>query len=179
MILEVKFWPHPSLRDKAQLVKKENLKAASDLVDALFETMYAWRGMGLAATQTQVPLSVLVIDTEQVNGTGTLKRAFINPVIIGQSENTVTTEEGCLSFPGVFAKVERPNSITIESMTLTGEQETVILNGVDAVCIQHEIDHLNGIVFFDHLKPAKRRMVEAKVRKNVKKLKKKINRKRK
>lgn len=173
MILEVKFWPDPCLKQEARPIKKQELESCEKLIEDLFETMYAWRGMGLAATQVAVPIRLLVIDTEQVGGT--LKRAFINPVIKEKTEKTLVTEEGCLSFPGVFAKVTRYEGVVIEAMTLTGETEDVILNGIDAVCLQHELDHLNGIVFFDHLKPAKRRMLEAKIRKNVKK----INRKRK
>lgn len=173
MILEVKFWPDPCLKKEAKPVRKQELGSCEKLIEDLFETMYAWRGMGLAATQVDVATRVLVIDTEQVGGT--LKRAFINPVIKEKTEKTLITEEGCLSFPGVFAKVTRYEGVVIEAMTLTGETEDVILNGIDAVCLQHELDHLNGIVFFDHLKPAKRRMLEEKIRKNVKK----INRKRK
>ena len=173
MILEVKFWPSQCLKEVAVDVTDETLPSCEKLIDALFETMRAWRGMGLAATQCAVPLRVIVIDTEQIGGT--LNRAFINPVIKEKTDKTLMTEEGCLSFPGVFAKVIRHDGVVVETMTLTGETEDVILNGVDAVCLQHELDHLNGIVFFDHLKPAKRRMLEEKIRKNVKK----INRKRK
>jgi len=173
MILEVKFWPNSCLKAEAKVVKETDLEAAKSLVDDLFETMRAWRGMGLAATQVAVPIRILVIDTEQVGGS--LNRAFINPVIKEKTEKTILTEEGCLSFPGVFAKVTRYEGVVVETMTLTGETEDVILSGVDAVCLQHELDHLNGIVFFDHLRPAKRRMLEEKIRKNVKK----INRKRK
>lgn len=168
MILEVKFWPNQCLKEKAKMVTEKDLPAAEKLVDDLFETMYAWRGLGLAATQVAVPIQVLVIDTEQAGGG--LKRAFINPVIKEKTEKTMMTEEGCLSFPGVFARVTRPEGIIVETMTLTGETEDVILNGVDAVCLQHEIDHLNGVVFFDHLKPVKRRLVEEKLRKNIKRI---------
>ena len=173
MILEVKFWPDPCLKEAAKPVKKAELETIEGLIETLFETMRAWGGMGLAATQCAVPVRVIVIDTEQVGGT--LNRAFINPVIKERTEKTLLTEEGCLSFPGVFARVTRHEGVVVETMTLTGETEDVILNGVDAVCLQHELDHLNGIVFFDHLKPVKRRMLEEKIRKNVKK----INRKRK
>lgn len=171
MILQVKFWPDPCLKETAKPVKKAELETVNSLVDDLFETMRAWRGMGLAATQVAVPKRVLVIDTEQVGGS--LNRAFINPVIKEKTEKTLITEEGCLSFPGIFAKVIRHEGVVVETMTLTGETEDVILNGVDAVCLQHELDHLNGIVFFDHLKPLKRRMVEEKLRKNLKKIKRK------
>ena len=173
MILEVKFWPHYCLKEVAVEVNDESLPSCEKLIDSLFETMRAWRGMGLAATQCAIPLRVLVIDTEQVGGT--LNRAFINPVIKEKTEKTLMTEEGCLSFPGIFARVVRHEGVIVDSISLTGEPENVILNGVDAVCLQHELDHLDGIVFFDHLRPVKRRMMEEKIRKNVKK----INRKRK
>lgn len=173
MILEVKFWPDVALKETAREVKDVELEAIEGLIETLFETMRAWRGMGLAATQVAVPVRVLVIDTAQVGGT--LNRAFINPVITEKTEKTLVTEEGCLSFPGVFARVTRHEGVIVDSMTLTGEKETVILNGVDAVCLQHELDHLDGIVFFDHLKPLKRRMMEERMKKNIKR----INRKRK
>ena len=168
MILEVKFWPDPCLKEEAKPVRKQELEACEKLIEDLFETMYGWRGMGLAATQVAVPTRVLVIDTKQAGGS--LKRAFINPVIKEKTEKTILTEEGCLSFPGVFARVKRHDGVIVEAMTLTGETEDVILNGIDSVCLQHELDHLNGIVFFDHLKPVKRRLVEEKLRKNIKRI---------
>ena len=139
-----------------------------NIIANLFETMAARGGMGLAAVQCGLNMRLLVIDTVQVGGK--TKQAFINPVIKEKTEKTILTEEGCLSFPGIFADVTRWDGVVVESQTLTGETEEVILNGIDAVCFQHELDHLNGIVFYDHLKPAKRQILETKVRKHVKKI---------
>ncbi len=168
MIFEIKYWPHPCLKKVAEEVTDLGLEKCNDLIANLFETMHTGRGMGLAATQCNIPLRVMVIDTMQIGGK--VKHAFINPVIIERTEETIVSEEGCLSFPGIFVNVERSKGVTVEHSTLTGEREQAILNDVDAICFQHELEHLDGIVFYDHLKSAKRQMMESKVRKNVKKI---------
>jgi len=168
MILEIKYWPDTCLRQVAEEVDPKDPEVGK-LIGDLFETMYHDNGMGLAATQCAIPKRVLVLDGTLAGGKE--RRAFVNPVIVEKTEKTITTEEGCLSFPGVFAKVERHDGVIVECDDgLTGEKETVILTGVDAVILQHELDHLNGIVFYDHLGPAKKRMLDEKVRKNVKKI---------
>lgn len=167
-ILDIKYWPHPCLKKIAPEVDDADIEACEQIIEDLFETMYAGHGLGLAATQCDIPLRILVMDSTQLGGQ--IKQGFINPVITETTDKTILTEEGCLSFPGTFAVVSRYDGVVVENTTLTGEAEEVILNGVDAVCFQHELDHLNGIVFFDHLKPAKRQMMETRVRKNVKKL---------
>jgi len=167
MKLEIKYWPNQCLREIAEEVDPTDPEV-EELVTNLFETMYASNGMGLAATQCAIAKRVLVIDGTLAGGK--VKRAFINPVVQEKTEKTIKTEEGCLSFPGIFAYVTRNDGVIVETDTLTGEKETVILTGVDAVCFQHELDHLNGIVFYDYLGPAKKRLVDEKVRKIVKKL---------
>jgi len=168
MIYEIKYWPHPCLKKVAEEVTDLGLETCNDLIANLFETMYTGHGMGLAATQCNIPLRIIVLDTIQIGGK--LKQAFINPVITKQTDKTIISEEGCLSFPGIFVKIERCFSVTVEHTTLTGETEQAILSGADAICFQHERDHFAGIVFYDHLKAAKRQMMETKVRKNVKKI---------
>lgn len=168
MIYEIKYWPHPCLRKVAEEVTDLGLETCNDLIANLFETMRTGRGMGLAAPQCNIPLRIMVLDTMQIGGK--LKQAFINPVIKERTDKRILSEEGCLSFPGIFVKIERCDGVVVEHMTLTGETEQAILNGVDSICFQHELDHLNGIVFYDHLKAAKRQMMESKVRKNVKKI---------
>lgn len=168
MIYEIKYWPNPCLRKVAEDVTNFNLSECNDLIANLFETMYTGHGMGLAATQCDINLRVLVIDTMQIGGK--LKQAFINPVIKERTDKTIISEEGCLSFPGIFVKIKRSDGVVVEHTTLTGDTEQAILNGVDAICFQHELEHLDGIVFYDHLKAAKRQMMESKVRKNVKKI---------
>ena len=173
MKLEIKYWPDKCLRKVAEEVDPTDPELGQ-LIGSLFETMYESKGMGLAATQCDVQKRVLVIDGTLAGGKE--RRAFVNPVITERTEKKIITEEGCLSFPGAFGKVERCDGVIVEcDDSLTGEKESVILTGVDAVCFQHELDHLNGIVFYDYLGPAKKRMVDEKVRKNAKK----INRKRK
>lgn len=167
-ILDIKYWPDPCLKKIAPEVADDDIEACKQIIEDLFETMYAGHGLGLAATQCDIPLRILVMDSTQLGGQ--IKQGFINPVIKETTDKTILTEEGCLSFPGVFAVVLRHDGVVVENTTLTGETKEVILNGVDAVCFQHELDHLNGIVFFDHLKPAKRQMMETRVRKNIKKL---------
>ena len=168
MIYEIKYWQNQCLGIVAKEVSEFDLKDCGELITNLFETMQTGRGTGLAATQCDIDMRVLVIDTMQIGGK--IKEAFINPVITERTEKTIISEEGCLSFPGIFVKIERCDGVVVEHTTLTGETKEVIMNGVDAICFQHELDHLNGIVFYDHLKSAKRQMVEAKVRKNVKKI---------
>jgi len=167
MIYDIKYWPDQFLRTVAKEVEPTD-DALPMIIANMFETMSARGGMGLAAVQCGMDRRVIVIDTVQIGGK--TKQAFINPRIKETTEKIIITEEGCLSFPGVFANVERYDGVIVESQTLTGETEEVILNGMDAVCFQHELDHLNGIVFFNYLKPAKRQMLEQKVRKNIKKM---------
>lgn len=167
MIYDIKYWPDSFLRKVAKEVDTTNEELPEIIVN-MFETMKARGGMGLAATQCGLDMRLIVIDTVQVGGK--IKQAFINPRIKEHTEKTIISEEGCLSFPGIFVNITRLDGVVVESDTLTDATEEVILNGMDSICFQHEWDHLNGIVFFDHLKSAKRQMVEAKVRKNIKKL---------
>jgi peptide deformylase len=167
MKLEIKYWPDACLRKVAKEVETDDPELGL-LVAALFDKMYESKGMGLAATQCNVQKRVLVMDGTLAGGKE--RRAFINPVIKEKTEKTIITEEGCLSFPGVYAKVKRADGVIVECDTEDGEKEDVMLTGVDAVILQHELDHLNGIVFYDHLGPAKKRMLDEKVRKVVKKI---------
>ena len=169
MIYDIKYWPDSFLRKVAKDVDADQVDDVSEIIANMFETMKARGGMGLAAVQCGIDQRIIVVDTVQIGGK--TRQAFINPVIKEKTEKKIKSEEGCLSFPGVFAVVERLDGVVVASQTLTGDVEEVILSGMDAICFQHELDHLNGVVFFDHLKPAKRQIVEQKVRKNVKKLK--------
>lgn len=167
MKLEIKYWPDPCLRKLAEEVDATDPEVAK-LIGDLFETMYDSNGMGLAATQCDIQKRVLVLDGTLAGGKE--RRAFVNPVIVERTLKQITTEEGCLSFPGVYAKVDRNDGVIVECDNEKGEREQVILNGVDAVILQHELDHLNGVVFYDYLGPAKKRMLDEKVRKNVKRI---------
>lgn len=169
-ILDIKYWPDRFLRQVAEEIAEDQVQEmwVGQLIGGMFETMYDGRGLGLAATQVGVASRVIVIDTTPLMGS--LKQSFVNPVITERTHKVVVSEEGCLSFPGVFAKVIRHEGVVVEHTGLTGETEEVILKGVDSVCFQHELDHLDGVVFFDYLKPAKKQMLDSKVRKNIKKI---------
>jgi peptide deformylase len=125
------------------------------LTDDLLETMYAADGIGLAAIQVCVPKRVLVMDIAQTKG----KRepmVFINPKIVWASDETVTMEEGCLSVPEIWDDVERPAKIRAEYQDREGKWQALEADGLLATCLQHEMDHLEGILFLDHLSKLKR-----------------------
>jgi peptide deformylase len=127
----------------------------------MLETMYEARGIGLAATQVNEGIRVVVMDLSEERDE---PRFFINPEIV-ESSGSQTCEEGCLSVPGVYAEVERSEKVRVRALGLDGEPFELEADGLLAVCIQHEIDHLDGKVFVDYLSPLKRRMVEKRLRK--------------
>ena len=125
------------------------------LVDDMLETMYDAPGIGLAATQVNVAKQLIVIDVSEDNDSPLI---IINPEII-KADGHQTYEEGCLSFPGVYAKVERANEITLAYKDLEGNAQELEADGLLAICIQHEMDHLQGKVFVDYLSPLKRNRI--------------------
>ena len=139
------------------------------LVDDLTESMYAAEGIGLAAVQIGVAKRVIVIDLDQKEGKKN-PRAFINPKILWASEETAVFEEGCLSVPEIWDDVERPARIKAEYLDRDGNKQLLEADGLLATCLQHEMDHLNGILFIDHLSRLKRSMAIKKLTK-AKKLK--------
>jgi peptide deformylase len=163
-ILPILHWPNEKLREVALPVTDP--AAEQDFIEDLFTTMYDDHGIGLASTQVGVAKRIFVMDTRLAGGS--YKKPLINPTI-KEKRGTTTHMEGCLSFPGIYFEVERAAEVTIETLTLTGTTEELILTGIDAICAQHELDHLNGVVFFDYLKQAKRVMMEDKLRKTLKK----------
>lgn len=134
-----------------------------NFLDDMVETMYAENGIGLAAVQVGVHKRVLVIDLQEDEEQNPLY--IINPEIIESSEELSTYEEGCLSFPGQKAKVVRPAQVTVQYLDRNGEKQVIEAEGLMATCIQHEIDHLNGIVFPDHISKLRRDMIMRKVKK--------------
>ncbi len=158
--LSILEFPDPRLRRVAKPVEQVTERERQLAADML-ETMYAARGIGLAATQVNEGLRVVVMDLSEARNE---PRFFINPEIIDRS-GTQTCEEGCLSVPGVYAEVERAEQVRIRALGLDGEAFELDADGLLAVCIQHEIDHLDGKVFVDYLSPLKRRMVEKRLRK--------------
>lgn len=140
------------------------------LIADMFETMYNAPGIGLAAAQVDVPIRLLVMDLhdgpEDEDGKGTRNpRVFINPEILDPSEDTSVYNEGCLSVPEQFADVERPAAVRVRWMDAEGAAHDAVLDGLLATCLQHEMDHLEGVLFIDHLSRLKRSMVLKKLEK--------------
>ena len=139
------------------------------LVDDMADSMYAADGIGLAAVQIGVPKRVIVIDIDQKDGSKN-PRAFINPKLTWASEEMAVFEEGCLSVPEIWDDVERPARIKAEYLDRDGKKQILEADGMLATCLQHEMDHLNGVLFIDHLSRLKRSMAIKKLTK-AKKLK--------
>jgi len=158
--LEILEFPDPRLRRVARPVESVT-DYERQLAADMLETMYEARGIGLAATQVNKGVRVVVMDLSEGRDE---PRFFINPEIVDRS-GSQTCEEGCLSVPGIYAEVERAEKVTIRALDLDGEAFELEADGLLAVCIQHEIDHLDGKVFVDYLSPLKRRMVEKRLRK--------------
>ena len=167
-ILPIIETPDPRLRVKSAPVEEVD-DSLRQLIDDMFETMYAAPGIGLAAIQVGVPKRVLVIDLqepEEEGGPAVRKPlVFINPEIVAESEEHSVYNEGCLSVPDQYAEVERPAEITARWLDRDGKQHEERLDGLLATCLQHEMDHLEGVLFIDHLSRLKREMVLKKLAK--------------
>ena len=161
-LLPILRFPDPRLKKVAQPVARIDAGIRKLVVD-MAETMYEAPGIGLAATQVDVHQRVVVIDvSEEKNNL----LVFINPTL-SRCEGEQIGEEGCLSVPGIYDKVERAERVTINYMDLDGKQRRLDADGLLAVCIQHEIDHLNGIVFVDHLSQLKQGRIKSKLAKQA------------
>lgn len=134
------------------------------LADDMLETMYAANGVGLAAVQIGEPVRMVVIDVDQKDDFKN-PRVLINPVITTHNDEIALHQEGCLSVPDIWEDVERPTKVTCEYLDRDGKKQTVDADGLLATCIQHEIDHLNGTLFIDHLSRLKRSMALKKLKK--------------
>ena len=159
--LEILEFPDPRLRTVAKPVETVD-DALRKLIDDMIETMYEASGIGLAASQVNVHKRVLVID---VSETRDQPQVFINPEITPLTEELAPYEEGCLSVPTVFDEVERPDRIRVQYMDYDGNPVDEIAEGMYAVCIQHEMDHLEGVLFIDYLSRLKRNRAVQKVKK--------------
>ena len=163
--------PDPRLRQISSPVEKvdDELRA---LIKDMFETMYAAPGIGLAAIQVGVPKRVLVIDLQEPEEEGGEPirdpRVFINPEILTSSDQDVPYTEGCLSVPDQYAEVERPDRVRARWLDEKGKSHEEEIEGLLAVCLQHEMDHLEGVLFIDHLSRLKREMVLKKLAKQRK-----------
>jgi len=162
-LLPILRYPDLRLKKVATRVQKvdDNIKR---LVRDMAETMYEAPGIGLAATQVDVHKRVIVID---ISETRDELLALINPEIV-ESEGKKVCEEGCLSVPGIYDKVERAESVVVRYQDLEGEEKTIEADGLLAVCLQHEIDHLEGKVFVEHLSLLKQTRIKAKLAKQAK-----------
>ena len=157
--------PDPFLRQTSYEVEKVDGEIRK-LIDDMLETMYAAPGIGLAAIQIGVPKRVIVIDLSKEEKKKPLY--FVNPKIIISSEDNFTYEEGCLSVPGQFAEVERPNKCHVSYLDYDGQKKELKAEGLLATCIQHEIDHLEGILFIDYLSKLKKNYIVKKLSKQKK-----------
>ena len=160
-LLPILNFPDPRLRTKAKPVEVVDDQIRTLAVDML-ETMYAAPGIGLAASQVDRHIQLIVMDLSEEKNQ---PMVFINPRITPLTEDTQPYEEGCLSVPQIFDKVERPVRVKIEALDLDGKTFTLEADGLLAVCIQHEMDHLDGKLFVDYLSPLKRQRIREKIAK--------------
>jgi len=159
--LEILEFPDPRLRTVAKPVAEVNDEIRT-LIDDMFETMYAAPGVGLAATQVNVHQQIIVIDVSENQDD---PRVFINPEIHVDDGELYSYDEGCLSVPGFYESVERPAHVTVKALDRDGEPFEIKPDGLLAVCIQHEMDHLNGKLFVDYISPVKRNRIRKKLEK--------------
>ena len=162
-ILEILHYPDPRLRNEAKPVTEVNAEI-QQLVKDMFETMYDAPGIGLASIQVNFPKRVIVVDVTENHGQ---PLCFINPEII-ETEGEETMDEGCLSVPGFFETVQRAEKIRVKALNENGEVFEMDAEGLLAVCIQHEIDHLDGKLFVDYISPLKRNRIRKKLEKDAK-----------
>ena len=166
MLRKIIIEPDPILRKKCEPLEKVDTDTKK-LMDDMLETMYTAPGIGLAAVQIGILKRLVVIDIsrdeEKKNPI-----FLINPEIINQSKQTSVYEEGCLSIPGQFAEIERPAECTLKYINYNGEKKELKADGLLATCIQHEVDHLNGILFIDYLSKLKKDMIIKKLVKQKK-----------
>lgn len=160
--LEILEFPDPRLRIQAKPVEKVDDRIRK-LVADMFETMYEARGIGLAATQVNVHEQVVVIDLSEDRSQ---PMVFINPEITVLDQDMADWEEGCLSVPGYSETVERPKNVRVKALNEQGEEFVIEPEDLLAVCIQHEVDHLNGKLFVDYLSALKRNRIRSKLEKS-------------
>jgi peptide deformylase len=163
---EILILPDKRLRQVSAPVKKID-DGVRTLVEEMFETMYDAPGIGLAAIQIGAPKRVVTMDLAKKDEPKA-PQVFINPEILWASEDKATYEEGCLSIPEYYGDVERPAQVKVKYLDLEGEPREIEANGLLATCLQHEIDHLNGVLFIDHMSKLKRDRVLKKFTKAAK-----------
>ena len=152
-------YPDPRLYTVAKPVAKVDARVQA-LVSDMLDTMYAFNGVGLAATQVDVHERIIVMDTSEERNR---PMVLINPEVLQRSAECKEWEEGCLSVPGIYDKVTRPDTVRIRALDAQGEAFEIEADGLTAVCIQHEMDHLLGKMFVDYLSPLKRSRIKTKM----------------
>jgi peptide deformylase len=161
-ILDVLRFPDERLRTVAKKINRVD-KSITAIINDMFDTMHDENGIGLAATQINVHKRLVVMDVSENQDT---PMVFINPEITHKEGKTIS-EEGCLSVPNNYAQVERAEKVTVSALNRTGEPFTLDADGLMAICIQHELDHLKGILFVDYLSPLKRQRIKTKLEKEA------------
>ena len=159
--------PDKRLRLKSEAVKAID-KPLRALINDMFETMYAAPGIGLAAIQIGVPQRVVTMDLAKKDE-AKQPQVFINPEVVWTSDEKATYEEGCLSIPEYYEEVERPKAVKVKYLDLNLKPQEIEAEGLLGTCLQHEIDHINGVLFIDHISKLKRSMVMKKFKKVAKK----------
>jgi len=162
-ILPLLICPDPKLRKQARAVTPEERAAVAELIPAMFATMYKAPGIGLAAPQVGVLLRVIVVDVAEGEERNPI--ALINPEIVGCTADVAVQQEGCLSVPDQYADVARPAGVTVKYMDESWTTKEIAAEGLLSACLQHEIDHLNGVLFVDHLTSLKRNILLRKLAK--------------
>lgn len=167
-LLKILTAPDPRLKERALPVKEVDAEIRQLMADML-ETMYAAPGIGLAATQVGVLKRVIVVDIADVKeGEKPNPIKLANPKVVKAAKACSVYEEGCLSVPGFYEEVERPETCTVTGLDENGKEVTIEATGLLATCLQHEIDHLEGTLFIDHLSRLKRNMIVKKLSKDKK-----------
>ena len=159
-ILDILVYPDSRLRTRAEPVDRLDPSIVK-LIDDMAETMYAAPGIGLAATQVNVHKRVVVID---ISETKDRLQAFVNPVLVGSGDQ-IETDEGCLSVPGAIVPVSRFSEVHVTALDRSGQPFEINASGLLSICIQHEVDHLNGVLFIDYLSKLKKSMIIKKLKK--------------
>ena len=160
--------PDPILRQVSKPVTLVNTEV-KNLMNDMLETMYAAPGIGLAAVQVGVLKRIIVIDLSK-DGEKKDPLFIINPEITFKSDELISYEEGCLSIPNQFAEVKRPSSCKVNFLDYDGKKKEINADGLLATCIQHEIDHLNGVLFIDHLSKLKKDLILKKTKKQIREI---------
>ncbi len=162
-------WPDPRLREKTRAVPTRDDGTVTDEVRALYrdlaDTMYAYDGVGIAAVQIGVPVKMFLVDSKVAGRGEGDPIAFINPEIVSTSDDKDKSEEGCLSFPGIFVPIERPRQARLRAMGIDGQMFEAEGDGLFGRCMQHELDHLTGKLMIDFVGPLKKRQIKKKLEK--------------